>query len=535
MSSLEAASSSKKALTLCLFQSLAGVIFGWGNSAGSGLFNMSAYKERFGTCHDGICALSTMRQSSFTGLLCLGALVGAVGAGSISERIGLRLTCIIFIVIHMIGSAIETSGINIQQVYCARVLLGLGIGATSGLVPVYQAEAAPPRWRGLITGSYQVCVTLGIWGVAMCSWGMSHYSGNVSWQLTVGLAMAYDLGLLIGFSLLPESPRFLAKKGRWDQCRKNLASLRSLPIDHPAMEHEMEVIRQKTAEDEARGNVRWAEVFSPQDRILYRVMIGVLVQVGQQLTGINFFFSYGQQFAATAGLDNPYIFQIILASVNIGLGFLGMYAVEAHGRRKVLLTGGIAMFIGQIVVGSVSKAHPHSKQAGDVLIAFTCLFIAAFASSWGPVAWVVCGETFPIRMAARCVTLGTGANWLMSLVIAFAAPQIQNRIGTGICFVWAGALAFDVLFCFFCIPETKGLSIEEIDALYLSRTPAFLSSKFVAQQQAVSSRIDEKASDQRRESQAAEPVSSSNNSVHTMIGEGAAPAKKEKEGRTEEV
>lgn len=435
----------------------------------------------------------------------------------------------------MIGSAIETSAINFKQVYCARVLLGLGIGATSGLVPVYQAEAAPPRWRGLVTGSYQVCVTLGIWGVAMCSWGMSHYMGNVSWELTVGLAMAYDLGLLIGFSLLPESPRFLAKKGKWDQCRKNLANFRSLPVDHPAIEHEMEIIKQKTAEDLARGNPTWAECFSTRDRILWRVMIGVMVQVGQQLTGINFFFSYGQQFAATAGIHNPYIFQIILASVNVAFGFVGMIAVEKAGRRPALLVGGTCMFVGQIVVGSVSKAHPHSKQAGDVLIAFTCLFIAAFAASWGPVAWVVCGETFPIRLANRCVTMGTGANWLMSLVIAFAAPQIQNKIGTGICFVWAGSLLLDLLFCFFCIPETKGLSIDEIDALYLSKTPAFLSSKFVAKQKEEQARIEEKPHPQQREVQpaaGAEP-SSSNASVHTVIGEGAPAAKKER--RSEEV
>jgi SP family sugar:H+ symporter-like MFS transporter len=99
------------------------------------------------------------------------------------------------------------------------------------------------------------------------------------------------------------------------------------------------------------------------------------------------------------------------------------------------------MFIGQIVTGAVSKAYPDAKGAGDVLITFCCIFVAAFASTWGPVTWVVCGETFPTRLSSRCVTLATGANWLFNLVIAFAAPQIQARIGTGITFVWAGCLA----------------------------------------------------------------------------------------------
>ncbi|KAK8843946.1 hypothetical protein IAR55_006738 [Kwoniella newhampshirensis] len=486
--------SSKKALTLCLFQSLAGVIFGWSNSEGGGLFSMSAYQRRFGTCDAaGICALSTTRQSAITGLLSVGATIGAVGSGTVASKLGLRTTCMIFIAIYLVGAAIETSAMTTYgQICVARLLTGLGVGATSGLVPVFQAEASPPRYRGLVTGSFQLCVTLGIWGVSMTNWGMSKYDGDVSWRITTGLQMVWAALLLIGFLFSPESPRFLAKKGRWEACQKNLANLRDLPIDDPAIAEEMEEVRAATIKDQERGNARYAECFSPKDRILWRTMIGILVQIGQQVTGINFFFSYGVQFAQTAGLDSSYVFQIILASVNVLFSFPGILAVDRAGRRPVLLWGAGLMFAGQIIVGAVSKAHPDSKVAGDVLIAFTCVFIASFASSWGPVAWVVCGETFPIRLSNLCVTLGTGANWLFNLIIAFAAPQIQAKIGTGITFVWAGCLALSFAFAYFCIPETKGMSIEEVDALYLSRTPAFRSSKFKADQTVTEKRANEK-------------------------------------------
>ena len=254
----------------------------------------------------------------------------------------------------------------------------------------------------------------------------------------------------------------------------------------------MDEIRAATQKDKERGDAKYRECFSPKDRILWRTMIGILVQIGQQVTGINFFFSYGVQFAQTAGLDNTYIFQIILASVNVVMSFPGILAVDRAGRRPVLLIGGGIMFVMQIVVGAISKAYPDDTQVGKVLIAFTCIFVAAFAASWGPVAWVVCGETFPIRLSNLCVTLGTGANWLMNMVIAFAAPQIQAKIGTGITFVWGGCLALSWLFAFFCIPETKGMAIEEIDALYLSHTPAFRSNKFKREQQKQAETNEEK-------------------------------------------
>ncbi|ODN92108.1 hexose transporter [Cryptococcus wingfieldii CBS 7118] len=486
--------SDKKALILCLFQSFAGLLFGWSNSEGSGLFSMSQYQSRFGTCDaSGICSLSTTRQSAITGLLSVGATIGAVGSGSIADRFGLRTTCLAFIFVYLIGAAIETSAMNeYGQILVARLLTGLGVGATSGLVPVFQAEASPPRWRGLVTGSFQLCVTLGIWGVAMANWGMSSHAGDISWRIPVALQMVWATLLFIGFVLSPESPRFLAKKGKWDHCRKNLANLRGLAIDDPEIDAEMKEVEAATIKDQEQGDAHYAECFSPKDRILWRTMIGLLIQAGQQLTGINFFFSYGVQFAQTAGIDNTYVFQIILASVNVVFSFPGVVAVDKAGRRPVLLYGAAIMFIGQIVVGSVSKAYPDDKIAGDILIAFTCMFVASFAASWGPVAWVVCGEAFPIRLSSLCVTLCTASNWLFNLIIAFAAPQIQAIIGTGITFIWAGCLALFFVFVFFCVPETRGFSIAEVDALYLSRTPAWRSGKFTEDQAQTAKRASEK-------------------------------------------
>jgi len=134
--------------------------------------------------------------------------------------------------IYLIGAAIETSAQNTYaQILVGRLLTGLGVGATSGLVPVIQAEQCPPRYRGLVTGSFQWAVTMGIWGVSMCSWQMQMRSGDVSWRITTSLQMVWAALLLVVFFLSPESPRFLGKIGKWDEAKKNLCNLRGLPAD----------------------------------------------------------------------------------------------------------------------------------------------------------------------------------------------------------------------------------------------------------------------------------------------------------------
>lgn len=478
--------SSKTAVVLCLFQSFAGLLFGWEQSSTSGLFIMPSYVNRFGVCdaNGANCYLPTIRQSTITGILSIGAFLGALASGPISGRIGLRTTCIVFIVIYMIGVAIETSAFTTYgQICVGRALAGLGIGATSGLVPVFQAEAAPPALRGLVTGSFQMCVTLGIFLINCTTFGMSKHTGDITWRVPVGLSLIWSAVLAVGFFLSPESPRFLASKGRWEEARKNLARMRNLPVDDADIETEMDEIKVAVEEDEKRGEARYVECLSMKDRIALRTIIGIAVQIGQQVTGINFYFSYGSIFAQYAGIDNPYIFIIILSAVNVAMSFPGILTVDRAGRRTILLTGAFIMFAGQIIVGAVSSAKPGDAAAGKALIAFSCVFVAGFASTWGPIAWVVAAEVFPTRLAAKLTTVSAAANWGMNTIIAFVSPIVQNKIGTKITFVWSGFILASFLFTFFVIPETGGLSIEEIDALFISKTPAWRSKAFLRSQE----------------------------------------------------
>lgn len=387
---------------------------------------------------------------------------------------------------------------NYGQIVGGRVLTGYGVGALSGLVPVYQAEASPPHLRGLITGSFQGCVTLGIFLANATNAGMKNYVGAVSWRVPIAIQsvqfihssgpacrshtnadvrflfrLVWGFLLFIGFALSPESPSYFAKKGEFEKSKNAIARLRGLDQDDLAVEAALEAIKVRQAQEASLGESSYRELFSHKDRIAFRTLIGCLLQIGQQTSGINFFFSYGVQFFQSSGITDPYVTQIILSAVNLVMTFPGMWIVYKFGRREVLLVGAIVMFIGQIVTGAIGTALPGQETSGKVLIAFSCIFVAGFATTWGPVVWVVAGETFPTRMSAKCVTLATASNWAVNTVIAFVVPIIVQsdgaNLGPKICFVWAGFIAFSFVFTLFYVPETKGLSIEQIDELYAAQ------------------------------------------------------------------
>lgn len=290
-----------------------------------------------------------------------------------------------------------------------------------------------------------LCASLcSIFLVNCTTYGMSKHTGDITYRLPVGLALVWSGLLLIGFILSPESPAYLAGRGDWEKARINLAKLRDLPADDEEITLELEEMRIAKEEEAKLGEARYAEVFSNKDRIAWRTMIGCLIQACQQLSGINFYFSYGSVFARYAGIDDVFIFIIILSAVNVAMSFPGILAVDKMGRRSVLLIGCLVMGVSQVIVGAVSTALPGQAQgefgstddpqsivmveadlavlclltAGKSLIAFSAIFVAGFASTIGPVAWVVAAEVFPQRLAAKCVTLATATNWGVNTVIS---------------------------------------------------------------------------------------------------------------------
>ncbi|KAK6200756.1 P-type ATPase [Pestalotiopsis sp. IQ-011] len=464
-----------KAVFLGIVVSIGGFMFGYVSGQISGFFKMEDFGARFGVWSDSQQAyeFSAARQGTITGLLPVGCLVGALLAGNMADTLGRRLTISVSALWACVGTIIEISSSSAwYQFAIGRLVTGISIGSLSVVVPMYQSESAPAIIRGILVSTYQLFITLGIWTANMVDWGCAEKTNSASWRIPNGLGFLWALILGAGVLLLPESPRFAFNKGREDEARLTIAGLAGVDPNHRVVNDQIAQIRAKMEEENSQGKAKLTEIFTGP-RMLYRTILGIILQAGQQLTGANFFFYYGTTVFAATGLSNSYVTQIILGTVNVVCTFAGLYVVQKVGRRKALIAGAAWMmmcffiyaFVGQYLLDHDNPAS--TPTAGSVLIVFSCLAIAAFATTWGPIVWAAVAEMYPPRYRAPCMALATASNWLWNFMISFFTRFITDAIDYWYGLVFAGCCAALVLIVFFFMIETKDRSLEEIDTMYL--------------------------------------------------------------------
>jgi len=216
----------------------------------------------------------------------------------------------------------------------------------------------------------------------------------------------------------------------------------------------------------------------------YRTILGMVLQAGQQLTGANFFFYYGTTIFLATGIDNSFITSIILGSVNVASTIIGLWVVKTFGRRYALMAGAAWMtmclfvfaFVGEYALDRIDpKSTP---TAGKIMIAFTCLFIAAFATTWGPIVWTVTAELYPARYRALGIALATSSNWLFNFLISFFTTFITDSIHYFYGLVFGGCTAALFFIVYFFLIESKDRSLEEIDTMYVQHVNPITSAKW---------------------------------------------------------
>ncbi|BCJ75449.1 MFS transporter [Catellatospora sp. IY07-71] len=418
---------------------------------------------------------STLVVEIITSWVTLGALVGALVAGSMTERIGRRWSIIWAAILFTIGALVEALAPNTGVMIVGRLVVGFGVGVASMAAPLYAAEMAPARLRGRFVSMYQLAITFGILIADIVDQVLS--SGS-QWRLMLGLSVLPSILLVLAMFPLPDSATWYLKAGRRDDAAGALRKVR--PGED--VQADLDGIAASLGESQAT----WREVFAARWRA--PLVVGIGLAVFQQLTGVNAVIYYSDKIFAAAGFSTPA--QQTAATtwsigvVNVVATFIAIAFVDRLGRRPLLFAGLIGMGLALLVMAAcfryleqpttATSPPSHSpSDAGVILLVAMVVFIASFAFSLGPVVWTVINEIYPAAVRGRGVAIATAANWGAAWLVTRFFLTLVDAIGQSATFVlFAVVCAITYVFVWRRLPETRGRTLEQIQQMWVDREPA---------------------------------------------------------------
>jgi sugar porter (SP) family MFS transporter len=347
-------------------------------------------------------------------------------AGDLADWFGRRTTIISGCGIFIIGVILQTVASSLGLLVAGRLVAGFGIGFVSAIIVLYMSEIAPRKVRGAIVSGYQFCITIGLMLASCVDYATQNRQDTGAYRIPIALQMLWAVILAIGLFVLPESPRYFIRKGQKEKARDVLARIRGQPVDSEFVTLELDEIdanNQYEMLNIPQGGyfTTWLSCFrgslwEPNSN-LRRTILGTSLQMMQQWTGVNFVFYFGTTFFKQLGtIQDPFLLSMITTIVNVVSTPFSFYAIERVGRRPLLLWGALGMVVCQFIVAIIGVTDGGNPKAVSVMIAFICIYIFFFASTWGPGAWVVIGEIYPLPIRSRGVALSASSNWLWNCV-----------------------------------------------------------------------------------------------------------------------
>lgn len=450
-----------------------GLIFGYDIAGAGATFVMDGFKMHFGwTCSaddPGCVPVSdeqqSVQQGLINGLFGAGATIGAIISPNFADRLGRRMTLGLATAVFIFGATLQAAAVNMVMLQVARVFSGYGIGSLSMTSPVYIAECAPEHARGKLGTLWQIAITSGILIASAANLGLQHWSDG--WRVSYGGNIIFALMLLGALAFMPESPRWLAARGRDDHARASLAKLR---YDHE-VDEEHEKMKVEVEEEKTLGVSTWKEVFAVENKMRYRLYLGIGLQGIQQLSGINAIMFYAPKILETFFSEEAAVYgTFVLNVINFLATFITLWAVDKYGRVILLFSGGIICTC-SLIANSILSSVNQTETIGYIVILFSAIFIIGFAYSWGPVVWVVCSEMFPLRARGKATGVTTMTNWLCTTIIGAVFPIASDASLSGCFGFFAFMIFLGTWMVYFLEAETANRSVLEIDEEFKNHKP----------------------------------------------------------------
>ncbi|CAG7915534.1 unnamed protein product [Penicillium olsonii] len=494
----------------CLFASLGCMMYGYDQGVMSPVLVMENFENHFPTFQN-----STL-QGWLVSALELGAWAGALINGVLADRISRKYAMMTAVIIFTLGTGLQAGAQNPAYFFAGRIIGGVGIGMFSMVIPLYQAEIAPPELRGSLVSLQQLSITVGTAIAFWLDYGMQFVGGvncnpegitdayladgtfnaalthghtclgqkTISWRLPLALQIIPAWILFFGLFFFPFSPRWLMMKHRDDEAKAVISKLRRLPANDPLvraeyLEIKAAVMFDEETEREVVGTggalAPWKALFAPN--MIKRLTLGCGMMIFQQFTGINAVLYYAPQIFSSFGFSSTK--QTLLATGVTGILQIiftlpSVLYLDKFGRKTFLIVGATGMFLCHIVVAIVEGIYEDqwnlneglAKSQGWVAIAFIWLFAINFAYSWGPVTWVLAQEIFPNSQRSRGVSIVASTNWMFNFVIGLTTKDMLDSMKYGTYIFFAIFSAMGGLFVWKFAPETKDKTLEELDVFF---------------------------------------------------------------------
>jgi MFS transporter, SP family, galactose:H+ symporter len=397
--------------------------------------------------------ISPAAEGFMTAAVPLGAMVGALVAGPLAEPYGRRALLLVAAVMFVVGALLAAAATAVWMLTLARLILGIAIGVAGMMAPLYISESAPADRRGLLVSLYQLAITLGILGAYLVDYLLDEWR----WMFAAGVIPGVALG--VGIYFLSDTPRWLVSRKRTDEAKAAIARIREVPASDPVVSREIADI--SSAVEAGHGS--WSDLFTAAVRPALIVAMGLFFL--QQLSGINAVIYYAPTVFGVAGFSSTatqVLATVGLGVVNVAATLVGMALIDRIGRRRLLLIGfaGTTISLGMIALGAATEAAALDVVAMVGLI----LYIASFAVSLGPLPWVMMSELFPLKVRGLGMSLASITNWGFNFLVVFSFPILLEHLGlAGIFAIYAFVCAVGILFTLRLVPETSGVTLEDIE------------------------------------------------------------------------
>ena len=401
----------------------------------------------------------------------IGCLIGAVAAGSLSNRFGRKPLLIVASLVFVMSSFGTALAARFVIFVTWRILGGFAIGLASGVSPMYIAEISPAHLRGRLVSLNQMAIVIGILMAQVVNWLIAHpvpagatpaailasWNGQYAWRCMFGVTAIPSLLFFVAALLVPESPRWLATKGRELQALRVLDRLGGAVYARKVLEE----LRSASGEESTAPRVSPLRELA-HSGVARALVLGVVLAVLQQWCGINVIFNYAQEIFAAAGYQiSGILFNIVITgAVNVAFTIVALSVIDRFGRRFLLITGITALAAIYIALGLLYRLH----FTGIPMLVLVLAAIAAYSMSLAPVTWVVISEIFPNRIRSGAVSIAVTSLWIACFVLTYTFPLLNVALSTaGVFFTYAAICLAGLLFLYLRLPETQNLTLEEIE------------------------------------------------------------------------